>query len=57
MPQVRHIINEKGVIDCDFIGYYENLEDDLKKFWLQTQFDNGLALGADQDSGIDVAAV
>jgi hypothetical protein len=31
MPQVRHIINEKGVIDCDFIGYYENLEDDLKK--------------------------
>jgi hypothetical protein len=31
MPQVRHLINEKGVIDCDFIGYYENLEVDLKK--------------------------
>lgn len=31
MPQVRHIINEKGKIGVDFIGKYENLEEDFEK--------------------------
>ncbi len=31
MPQVRHIINEKGKIGVDFIGKYENLEEDFQK--------------------------
>ena len=31
MPQVRHIINEKGKIGVDFIGLNENLEDDFDK--------------------------
>ncbi len=31
MPQVRHIINEKGKIGVDFIGKYEDLEEDLER--------------------------
>jgi hypothetical protein len=30
MPQYRHIINEKGEKFIDFIGYFENIEEDLK---------------------------
>ncbi len=29
MPQARHIINERGKIGVDFVGRYENLEDDF----------------------------
>ena len=31
MPQVRNIINEKGKIDINFIGQFENLEEDFQK--------------------------
>ncbi len=31
MPQVRHIINEKGKIGIDFIGKFEDLEEDFTK--------------------------
>ena len=31
MPQVRNIINEKGKININFIGQFENLEDDFQK--------------------------
>ena len=31
MPQVRHIINEKGKIGVDFIGRFEHLEEDFGK--------------------------
>jgi hypothetical protein len=31
MPQVRNIINEKGKINIDFIGQFENLEHDFQK--------------------------
>ena len=30
MPQYRHIVNEKGQKFIDFIGYFENIEEDLK---------------------------
>jgi hypothetical protein len=30
MPQYRHIVNEKGERFIDFIGYFENIEEDLK---------------------------
>jgi hypothetical protein len=30
MPQYRHIVNEKGEKFIDFIGYFENIEEDLK---------------------------
>jgi len=30
MPQYRHIVNEKGENFIDFIGYFENIEEDLK---------------------------
>lgn len=30
MPQVRNIINEKGKINIDFIGKFENLEEDFQ---------------------------
>ena len=30
MPQYRHIVNEKGQQFIDFIGYFENIEEDLK---------------------------
>jgi hypothetical protein len=30
MPQYRHIVNEKGQTFIDFIGYFENIEEDLK---------------------------
>jgi hypothetical protein len=30
MPQVRNIINEKGKISINFIGHFENLEDDFQ---------------------------
>ncbi len=30
MPQVKHIINEKGKIGVNFIGRFENLEDDFQ---------------------------
>jgi len=30
MPQYRHIVNEKGDKFVDFIGYFENIEEDLK---------------------------
>jgi len=30
MPQYRHIVNEKGQRFIDFIGYFENIEEDLK---------------------------
>ena len=31
MPQVRNIINEKGKININFIGQFENLEEDFQK--------------------------
>jgi hypothetical protein len=31
MPQVRNIINEKGKLDINFIGQFENLEEDFQK--------------------------
>ncbi len=31
LPQVRNIINEKGKIDINFIGQFENLEEDFQK--------------------------
>lgn len=31
LPQVRNIINEKGVININYIGKFENLEEDLHK--------------------------
>ncbi len=31
MPQMRHIINEKGKVGVDFIGKNENLEEDFEK--------------------------
>jgi hypothetical protein len=31
LPQVRNIINEKGLIDINFIGRFENLEEDFQK--------------------------
>jgi hypothetical protein len=30
MPQVRNIINEKGKIDINYIGKFENLENDFQ---------------------------
>lgn len=30
MPKTRNIINEKGKINIDFIGKFENLEEDFQ---------------------------
>ena len=34
MPQVRHLINEKGLLGVNFIGKFEKLEEDLAKVLL-----------------------
>jgi hypothetical protein len=31
MPQVRNIINEKGIININYIGYFETLENDFQE--------------------------
>ena len=40
MPQVRNIINERGKIGVDFIGNFENLEEDFTKILYKIGFKN-----------------
>ena len=40
MPQVRNIINERGKIGVDFIGNFENLEDDFTNILYKIGFKN-----------------
>jgi hypothetical protein len=40
MPQIRNIINERGKIGVDFIGNFENLEEDFTKILYKIGFKN-----------------
>jgi hypothetical protein len=40
MPQVRNIINERGKLGVDFIGNFENLEEDFTKILYKIGFKN-----------------